>query len=181
MAAPHDRAGHLRAIGAGVDLAPRAAGARIATGEAAAPAAGAARTGRSGPSSRVQLGILVGAIALWQAAADLGWIDGFFWSKPSAIYATLIIFFTEGDAWTDIGFTFRSTIFGFLLGTSCRLAARPVVLVVAQLCGDRAALRHLLRIAAEARAGAAGHPGLRHRARLEGRDRDGADARRLDA
>lgn len=59
-----------------------------------------------------------GAIGLWQAAADYGWIDGFFWSKPSAIFATLIKFFTEGDAWTDIGYTFRSTIFGFLLGTT---------------------------------------------------------------
>ncbi len=66
----------------------------------------------------VQAGILIGAIAFWQAAADLGWIDGFFWSKPSAIYATMIKFFTEGDAWTDIGFTFRSTMFGFLLGTT---------------------------------------------------------------
>jgi NitT/TauT family transport system permease protein len=66
-----------------------------------------------------QIGILAGGIALWQAAADLGWIDGFFWSKPSAIYDTLIKFFTEGEAWTDIGFTFRSTIFGFLLGTTC--------------------------------------------------------------
>jgi NitT/TauT family transport system permease protein len=66
----------------------------------------------------VQIGILVGAITLWQAGADYGWIDGFFWSKPSAIYQTLIKFFTEGDAWTDIGFTFRSTIFGFLLGTA---------------------------------------------------------------
>ncbi len=25
----------------------------------------------------------------------------------------------QGDAWTDIGFTFRSTIFGFLIGTTC--------------------------------------------------------------
>ena len=66
-----------------------------------------------------QVGILVGLIALWQAAADRGWIDGFFWSKPSAIFATLIKFFTAGDAWTDIGFTFRSTIFGFLIGTTC--------------------------------------------------------------
>jgi NitT/TauT family transport system permease protein len=66
----------------------------------------------------VQAGILIGAIAFWQVAADLGWIDGFFWSKPSAIYATMIKFFTEGDAWTDIGFTFRSTILGFLLGTT---------------------------------------------------------------
>jgi NitT/TauT family transport system permease protein len=65
-----------------------------------------------------QIGILAGAITLWQVAADHGWIDSFFWSKPSAVYATLIKFFAEGDAWTDIGFTFRSTIFGFLLGTA---------------------------------------------------------------
>ena len=38
--------------------------------------------------------------------------------KPSAIYRTLIIFFTTGDAFTDIGFTFRSTILGFLIGTA---------------------------------------------------------------
>jgi NitT/TauT family transport system permease protein len=67
----------------------------------------------------VQVGILVALIALWQVAANRGWIDGFFWSKPSDVYVTLIKFFTEGDAWTDIGFTFRSTIFGFLLGTTC--------------------------------------------------------------
>jgi NitT/TauT family transport system permease protein len=66
----------------------------------------------------VQLGILVGAIGLWQAAADFGWIDGFFWSKPSAIFATLIKFFAEGDAFTDISFTFRSTILGFFIGTT---------------------------------------------------------------
>ena len=30
----------------------------------------------------------------------------------------MVIFFTKGDAWTDISFTFRSTIFGFLLGTT---------------------------------------------------------------
>jgi NitT/TauT family transport system permease protein len=65
-----------------------------------------------------QVGILVGIVGLWQAAADYRWIDGFFWSKPSAIFATLIKFFTEGDAWTDISFTFRSTIFGFLIGTT---------------------------------------------------------------
>ena len=65
-----------------------------------------------------QIGILVALIALWQIAADRSWIDGFFWSKPSAIYATLIKFFTEGDAFTDIGFTFRSTMIGFALGTT---------------------------------------------------------------
>src|SRR5579862_8553685 len=105
-------------VGASLDLAP----------PQAATAAPLAKTARRLPVQKdwplwaivaVQIGILVGGIALWQAAADFGWIDGFFWSKPSAIYDTLIKFFTEGEAWTDIGFTFRSTIFGFLLGTTC--------------------------------------------------------------
>jgi len=65
-----------------------------------------------------QIGILVGVIGLCETAETRGWIDAFFWSQPSAIYRTLTIFFTTGDAWTDIGFTFRSTIFGFLLGTT---------------------------------------------------------------
>lgn len=86
-----------------------------------------ARTYRRLPSQRdwpfwlviaIQIGILAGGIALWQAAAVYGWIDGFFWSKPSDVYATLIKFFAAGDAWTDIGFTFQSTIYGFLLGTA---------------------------------------------------------------
>ena len=66
----------------------------------------------------VQTGILVGIVALWELCADFGVIDKFFWSQPSAIWKTLIIFFTEGDAWTDIGFTFRSTILGFVIGTT---------------------------------------------------------------
>ena len=66
----------------------------------------------------VQIGILVGIIALWEIGARAGLIDGFFWSQPSAIWRTFIIFFTEGDAWTDIGFTFRSTIIGFIIGTT---------------------------------------------------------------
>jgi NitT/TauT family transport system permease protein len=66
----------------------------------------------------VQIGILVAAIAAWEIGARTGAIDAFFWSQPSAIYRTLVIFFTTGDAWTDIGFTFRSTILGFLIGTT---------------------------------------------------------------
>jgi NitT/TauT family transport system permease protein len=65
-----------------------------------------------------QVGILVGAISLWEIGARVGWIDAFFWSQPSAIAQTTAIFFTTGDAWTDISFTFRSTILGFLVGTT---------------------------------------------------------------
>jgi NitT/TauT family transport system permease protein len=66
----------------------------------------------------VQVGVLVGVLSLWEVAARTGWIDAFFWSQPSAIFRTMIIFFTEGDAFTDIAFTFRSTVLGFLIGTA---------------------------------------------------------------
>ncbi len=65
-----------------------------------------------------QIGILIGGLSLWEIGARASWIDAFFWSQPSAIARTMAIFFTTGDAWTDISFTFRSTIFGFLIGTT---------------------------------------------------------------
>jgi NitT/TauT family transport system permease protein len=64
-----------------------------------------------------QVGILVCVIAFWEIGADTGLIDAFFWSQPRAIFNTLLVFFSSGDAFTDIGFTFRSTILGFLIGT----------------------------------------------------------------
>jgi NitT/TauT family transport system permease protein len=64
-----------------------------------------------------QVGILVGVIAFWEIGADAGLIDAFFWSQPRAIFNTLLVFFSSGDALTDIAFTFRSTILGFLIGT----------------------------------------------------------------
>jgi NitT/TauT family transport system permease protein len=64
-----------------------------------------------------QLGVFVGLIALWEIAADLKIIDPFFWSQPSTIGATLIVFLAQGDAFTDIAYTFKSTLIGFALGT----------------------------------------------------------------
>jgi len=64
-----------------------------------------------------QVGLLIGAIALWEIGANRGWIDAFFWSRPSAIWATLLTFFESGNAYVDISYTFRSTLLGFFLGT----------------------------------------------------------------
>lgn len=66
----------------------------------------------------LQLVTLVAAVAFWELAADKKWLDPFFWSRPSEIGETLKVFFTAGDAWTDIGFTFRAAILGFVVGTS---------------------------------------------------------------
>ena len=65
-----------------------------------------------------QVGILLAIIAAWEIAATTKAISAFFWSQPTAIWKTLQIFFTEGDAWVDISFTFRSTIMGFVIGTT---------------------------------------------------------------
>lgn len=66
----------------------------------------------------VQLAILIGVIGGWELGAQTGYVDKFFWSHPSAIFKTGVIFFTEGEAFTDIAFTFRSTLMGFFLGTT---------------------------------------------------------------
>ena len=65
-----------------------------------------------------QFGILIAFVGLWELAAVTKLIDVFFWSKPSSIASTMVIFFTEGNAITDIVYTFRSTIMGFILGTT---------------------------------------------------------------
>lgn len=65
-----------------------------------------------------QLAILIGFFLVWEFAADLKIINPFFWSQPSAIWKTLVIFFTQGRAFTDIYYTFRSTILGFIIGTT---------------------------------------------------------------
>ena len=66
----------------------------------------------------VQLGLLTGFVAAWEQAAQWRLIDPFFWSRPSAIWSMLIIFFVEGNALVDIAYTFRSTLLGFALGTT---------------------------------------------------------------
>jgi NitT/TauT family transport system permease protein len=68
-------------------------------------------------TASIQVFLCIGAVALWQIGANLGWINAFFWSKPSVIWETLKLFFASGNAWIDIGFTFKETIMGFVLGT----------------------------------------------------------------
>ena len=65
-----------------------------------------------------QIGICIAFIALWELAARLGLINPFFWSQPSQIARTAVIFFTTGTAFVDIGHTLRSTLLGFVFGTT---------------------------------------------------------------
>lgn len=65
----------------------------------------------------IQFGIVAGMLAYWEIGARLGFVDAFFWSQPSAIWETCKTFFSSGTAYTDIAFTFRSTLLGFFFGT----------------------------------------------------------------
>ncbi len=65
----------------------------------------------------VQVLFLVGFLVVWEMSAEFGVLDAFFWSRPSAIWETGLIFFESGNAYVDIAYTFRSTILGFIIGT----------------------------------------------------------------
>ena len=65
----------------------------------------------------IQLALLVGALGAWEIGARLGWINAFFWSRPSAVGQSLVVFFAQGNALLDIRTTFQETIAGFILGT----------------------------------------------------------------
>ena len=70
-------------------------------------------------SRLLQVGILAAIIALWQIGVETGFIDGFFWSYPSAIFKTAQVFVAQGDAFLDTWFTLKATLIGFVLGTGC--------------------------------------------------------------
>lgn len=65
----------------------------------------------------VRAAVVLALVGGWQAATALKLIDPFFWSQPTAILHTLRLFFLEGQAFTDIAYTFEATIGGFVIGT----------------------------------------------------------------
>lgn len=64
-----------------------------------------------------QIIILVAFLALWELAANMGWIDPFISSQPSRIVNTLISLNSEGVLWKHVSITILETITGFVLGT----------------------------------------------------------------
>jgi NitT/TauT family transport system permease protein len=77
----------------------------------------------SGPRiALTQAAILGLALAAWEGGVRAGRIDPFFWSQPSAIYRTAVVFFTQGSALYDTWFTVSATLAGFLIGTAAGAA-----------------------------------------------------------
>jgi len=78
------------------------------------------RTERRWPGWRIaltQVAILALVVLLWEGGVRTGRIDPFFWSQPSAIYRTALVFVTQGSALYDTWFTVSATLAGFLAGT----------------------------------------------------------------
>lgn len=128
-ASPHDPTGSLMTVGGLSDAAIRNASAGLARAvRFRFPSVFAAkRSFRQLPVQKqwstrrvaaMQGLVVLALIGGWEGAAVLRLIDPFFWSQPSAIWQTLEVFFVKGDAFTDIAYTFRATMLGFLLGTA---------------------------------------------------------------
>jgi NitT/TauT family transport system permease protein len=64
-----------------------------------------------------QIGIVIFVNGLWEYSARHKWIDSFYWSYPSQIFAKFASFVATGQALTDTAFTFEATVLGFVLGT----------------------------------------------------------------
>lgn len=64
--------------------------------------------------------ILAGVIALWELAAQLGWIDPFITSCPSRVAATIARLAADGELLLHVGVTLFETVAGFLIGTAAR-------------------------------------------------------------
>lgn len=52
---------------------------------------------------------------LWEIAADLGWIDSFFFSSPSRVGRTFLSMWRDGTALVHIGVTLSETLLSFAL------------------------------------------------------------------
>ena len=76
---------------------------------------------RRGVVNSLRVAIFVAVIGTWEGAAALGWIDPFFFGRPSGIARQIYEWVTEGTSqgslWMQIGVTLEETVLGFLIGS----------------------------------------------------------------
>lgn len=64
-----------------------------------------------------RVAVAVVLFAGWEFFTRIGWMDSYFWSRPSLILQTAWVQAVSGTLWRDILYTSGSTILGFLTGT----------------------------------------------------------------
>jgi NitT/TauT family transport system permease protein len=69
-----------------------------------------------------QLAVLAGGVAAWQVVAQRGWIDPFFFSRPSAIGARIADWFATGSIYPHLWTTALETVLAFLAGAALGVA-----------------------------------------------------------
>ena len=74
----------------------------------------------------LRVAVAVATLAGWELAVRYGAIDAFFFSQPSAIYAQLQAWLSEGTAqgplWRELLVTMEETVLGFLIGSVLGIA-----------------------------------------------------------
>lgn len=69
-----------------------------------------------------RLAFAVFIIGGWQLFTDQGWVNAFFFGKPSLIWQSLVQLFTEGtefgSIWVDIAVTLKEAVYGFFMGAA---------------------------------------------------------------
>ena len=69
-----------------------------------------------------QLALLVGLVVVWQITTQRGWVDPFFFSRPSAIGARVAEWFVQGSIYRHLWTTALETVLAFVAGAGFGVA-----------------------------------------------------------
>ncbi len=64
-----------------------------------------------------QAGLLLFLLLGWEVSVRLGWVDAFFFSKPSDIALRIVEWFRTGEIYTHLWVTLLETLLAFVIGT----------------------------------------------------------------
>ncbi len=65
----------------------------------------------------LQIFLCVAFLILWEFCANFGFIDDFFFSKPSAIWELLVKYVSNGEIFHHLGISLYETLMGLFIGT----------------------------------------------------------------
>ena len=65
----------------------------------------------------LQIFLLVAFLIFWEVGAQLGFIDDFLFSKPSAVWNILVKYVSNGEIFKHLGISLYETIVGLIIGT----------------------------------------------------------------